>query len=123
MIHAAFTQEKDKSVKHSPMAEICHRSMLPGGAPAPVDHPFLNPLHPDWPKFSGIELPPVFVAVAEKDNIKEGSEKYYEALKKAGKDAQFFVSEHEEHCFHLLPNRSEAGELLEKKMIEFINKV
>lgn len=97
-----------------------YKSALPPGAI--WDHPCLNPVHPHCPKLSETDLPPVFVAVAERDVLREGGEGYYEELKKAGKEAELFESKAEGHCFHLYPPRSAAAEALEKKMIDFMEK-
>ena len=70
---------------------------LPEGADK--DHPFSNPVRPSSPPLSTLVYGRMLVIVAEMDLLRDHGISYYEALKKAGKDAAFFMTEGEDHVF------------------------
>lgn len=130
IIHPAFPQEKPETESISADSDLSslrvhfyHTSALPPGAP--FGHPLMNPLHADSPiKLSDITLPPLLVAVAEKDPLRPGDLAYFHALQNCGKNVQLFESHGVGHCFHTNPgNSASAVEMLENAMIEFIRKL
>ncbi|TKY49758.1 carboxylesterase 15 [Spatholobus suberectus] len=64
---------------------------LPVGATK--DHPITCPMGTVAPPLEGLKLPPVLLCVAEME--------YYEAMKKANKDVELFVSKGMTHSFYL----------------------
>ncbi|KAJ8423627.1 hypothetical protein Cgig2_001694 [Carnegiea gigantea] len=65
------------------------------------DHPITCPMGPAAPPLSGLHLPPILYYVAENDLFIDKNMEFYEALKKAGKDVQLFVSHNMTHSFYL----------------------
>ncbi|KAK2385976.1 putative carboxylesterase [Trifolium repens] len=63
------------------------------------DHPFTCPMVA--PPIDGLKLPPFLLCVAEKDLMRDTEMEYYEAMKKANKEVDLFVSKGMTHCFYL----------------------
>eukprot|EP00250_Pteridium_aquilinum_P014043 c21744_g1_i1 orf=616-1668(-) len=128
LMHPAFPQEEPQGADDLTQARVrfYHKSSLPPGAP--FGHVLMNPLHRDSPvKLSQIALPPLFVAIAEKDPLRPGDLAYFHALLDAGHKAQLFESHGVGHCFytHLDLERSAAAaaEMLENAVVGFIQKL
>eukprot|EP00249_Psilotum_nudum_P024271 c29138_g1_i2 orf=154-1197(+) len=85
-------------------------------------HPLANPSHVDAPNFSQMDLPAMLLAVAENDLLCDKGLEYCEALKKAGKDVDLFVSEGKGHCFHLSDPLCEEADVLERRLIVFMER-
>lgn len=85
------------------------------------DHPFSNPLAADAPSLADAAIPPVMVAVASEDLLKDRGVAYYEALKKAGKEAELFMSENEGHVFFLQTEDADKVRPLFQGMANFLN--
>ena len=92
---------------------------LPEGADK--DHPFSNPVGPSSPPLSTLVYGRMLVIVAEMDLLRDRGISYYEALKKAGKDAAFFMTEGEDHVFHLFNPESENAPVMLKRISDFIH--
>jgi acetyl esterase/lipase len=92
---------------------------LPLGADR--DHPFCNPVGARSPALSTLVFPRMLVFVAEKDLLRDRGILYYEALKKAGKDVDFVMTEGENHVFHLMNPKSEKAPILMKRISNFID--
>eukprot|EP00249_Psilotum_nudum_P006749 c20023_g1_i1 orf=186-1202(+) len=89
---------------------------------ANCDDPACNPLSRGAPSLSEISLPCALVAVASEDFFKERGVRYYEALLEAGKDAKLFISDNEDHEFHLdAPPESENALLFLNQLIDFVH--
>jgi acetyl esterase/lipase len=65
------------------------------------DHPFTCPMGTAAPPIDGLKLPPFLLCVAEKDLMRDTEMEYYEAMKKANKEVDLFVSKGMTHCFYL----------------------
>ncbi|XVF67605.1 hypothetical protein PTKIN_Ptkin10aG0134800 [Pterospermum kingtungense] len=65
----------------------------------------------------------VIVMVAEKDELRNRGEAYYETLVKngCGGNVEFFESKGEDHCFHVFHDNDNA-EALKNQMVDFIKK-
>jgi acetyl esterase/lipase len=72
---------------------------LPEGATK--DHPFTCPMGPQAPPLETVPLPPMLVAVAEKDLIYDTNIVYCEALRAAGKEVEVLVNRDMSHSFYL----------------------
>jgi len=99
--------------------EIVWSIALPAGADK--DHPFCNPVGPRSPALSTLVYGRMLVFVAEKDLLRDRGILYYEALKKAGKDADLFMTEGEGHVFHLYNPNSENAPPMLKRISDFIH--
>lgn len=100
---------------------------LPVGATK--DHPITCPMGAAAPPLEGLKLPPVLLCVAEMDLIRDTEMEYYEAMKKANKDVELFVSIGMTHSFYLNkiavdldPNVGAQTEALICKVKDFIEK-
>lgn len=65
------------------------------------DHPITCPMGPNAPPLSGLHLPPIMYCVSDKDLLIDTQMEFYEALKKAGKNLELFVSNNMTHSFYL----------------------
>jgi len=65
------------------------------------DHPFACPMGDGAPPLSGLKLPPFLLCLAEMDLIFDTEMEYYEAMRKANKDVELFVSKGVTHSFYL----------------------
>ncbi|KAG1338364.1 putative carboxylesterase 17 [Cocos nucifera] len=70
---------------------------LPIGATK--DHPITWPVGEAAPALEGLRLPPLLVAVAEGDLLRDRELEYCEAMRKAGKEVEVVVSRDVGHCF------------------------
>jgi acetyl esterase/lipase len=65
------------------------------------DHPFTCPMGAGAPPLDSLKLPPFLLCVAEKDLLWDTEMEYYEAMKKANKEVDLFVSKAMTHSFYL----------------------
>ncbi|KAL6620246.1 hypothetical protein ACP70R_035385 [Stipagrostis hirtigluma subsp. patula] len=72
---------------------------LPEGATK--DHPFTCPMGPQAPPLESVPLPPLLVAVAEHDLIRDTNLEYCDALRAAGKDVEVLINRGMSHSFYL----------------------
>jgi acetyl esterase/lipase len=72
---------------------------LPEGATK--DHPYTCPIGPQAPPLESVPLPPMLVAVAEKDLIYDTNMEYCDALRNAGKEVEVLVNRGMSHSFYL----------------------
>ncbi|KAF0922757.1 hypothetical protein E2562_001146 [Oryza meyeriana var. granulata] len=72
---------------------------LPEGATK--DHPYTCPMGPNAPPLESVPLPPMLVAVAEHDLIRDTNLEYCDALRTAGKDVEVLVNRGMSHSFYL----------------------
>ncbi|CAN6351019.1 unnamed protein product [Urochloa humidicola] len=72
---------------------------LPEGATK--DHPFTCPMGAQAPPLESVPLPPMLVAVAENDLIRDTNLEYCDALRAAGKDVEVLVNRGMSHSFYL----------------------
>ncbi|KAH7281117.1 hypothetical protein KP509_36G031100 [Ceratopteris richardii] len=128
LLHPAFPQEAPRSSVELSNVKVMffHKSALPPRAP--FGHPLMNPLHPDCPDdLSQLRLPPALVAAASNDPLLPGDVAYFQALRRAGHEAQFIESQGMGHCFHTSYDESSpafAGSIsaLEAAMVAFIKR-
>ncbi|TVU19356.1 hypothetical protein EJB05_35500, partial [Eragrostis curvula] len=72
---------------------------LPVGATK--DHPFTCPMGSQAPPLESVPLPPLLVAVAENDLIRDTNLEYCNALRAAGKDVEVLINRGMSHSFYL----------------------
>ncbi|XP_040380207.1 probable carboxylesterase 15 [Oryza brachyantha] len=72
---------------------------LPEGATK--DHPYTCPMGPNAPPLESVPLPPLLVAVAEHDLIRDTNLEYCDALRAAGKDVEVLINRGMSHSFYL----------------------
>lgn len=87
-----------------------------------TEHPFANPFCASAPSIADAALPPrSLVAVASKDILAARGLAYHRALVEAGKEAKLFISQDEEHVFHLYQVDSKNVPLFLDELRDFIN--
>lgn len=101
------------------LQDLCWRLSLPPGSDR--DYPTCNPRGPRSPDLREVPLPPVLVAVAGLDSLKERGLLYYELLKSCRKEAELMEAEGEVHAYHIFYPRSKAARLLQDRMSQFIH--
>lgn len=108
VIHPGFVRSRrSKSERENPetpmltveMMDKCLAMGLPVGSDK--DHRYTCPMGSPSPELVGLKLPAMLVCLAEKDLMVETQREYYEAMKKAKKEVDLFVSEGMGHCFYL----------------------
>ncbi|KAL6909962.1 hypothetical protein ACP4OV_001220 [Aristida adscensionis] len=72
---------------------------LPEGATK--DHPFTCPMGTQAPPLESVPLPPLLVAVAENDLIRDTNLEYIDALRAAGKEVEVLINRGMSHSFYL----------------------
>ncbi|XP_052185690.1 probable carboxylesterase 15 [Diospyros lotus] len=107
-IHPGFVRsQRSKSELEQPESPFLTLDMvdkfLKLGLPVGTtkDHPLTCPMGAAAPPLAGLKLPPMMFCVAENDLIKDTEMEYYEALKKANKDVELFISSGMGHSFYL----------------------
>uniref|UniRef100_A0A0D9WGG5 Alpha/beta hydrolase fold-3 domain-containing protein n=1 Tax=Leersia perrieri TaxID=77586 RepID=A0A0D9WGG5_9ORYZ len=65
------------------------------------DHPYTCPMGPNAPPLESVPLPPMLVAVAEHDLIRDTNLEYVDALRAAGKEVELLVNRGMSHSFYL----------------------
>ncbi|GAB2221839.1 hypothetical protein Droror1_Dr00013030 [Drosera rotundifolia] len=94
------------------------------------DHPITCPMGTEAEEpMETLRIPPMLLCLAEKDLIRDTEMEYFEAMKKAGKDVELFVSEGMTHSFYLnkiavdmdRKTKMETDRLIEK-IVEFVVK-
>jgi acetyl esterase/lipase len=81
------------------MLDKCNAMALPVGATK--EHPFTCPMGPQAPPLESVPLPPMLVAVAENDLVRDTDLEYCDALRAAGKEVEVLLSRGMSHAFYL----------------------
>lgn len=103
------------------IVDKCLALSLPEGSTK--DHPITCPMGEAAPPLEGLSLPPMMVAVAERDLISETNFEYCEAMKKAGKDVEVVVSEGMGHWFYLNKFVGESDAVTGKRTTELVEAI
>lgn len=107
-VHPGYVRSKrSKSELENPQSPFLNLHMvdkflslgLPEGSTK--DHPVTCPMDPGAPPLEGLKLPPFLLCLAEKDLIIDTEREYYEAMKKAKKEVELYVSPGMTHSFYL----------------------
>ncbi|KAL8208692.1 hypothetical protein R6Q57_008104 [Mikania cordata] len=97
-------------------------AFMPLGEPYNRDHPIINVSGPNGVDISGIDFPPTLVVVAGFDVLRDWQIRYYQWLKKSGKDAYLVDYSNMFHTFYIFPELPESDQLL-VEVKDFIHKV
>ncbi|PIN14065.1 Arylacetamide deacetylase [Handroanthus impetiginosus] len=135
-IHPGFCRSKrSKSELEQPetpfltldMVDKFLKLALPVGATK--DHPITCPMGEAAPRLEEVNLPPYLYCVAEQDLVKDTQMEFYEAMKRANKEVEMFVSHGVSHSFYLNkialeidPKTGEETQKLFQGIKEFVNK-
>ncbi|KAK7364218.1 hypothetical protein VNO80_12718 [Phaseolus coccineus] len=95
------------------------KAFLPSGSDR--DHEVVNVSGPNAVYISGLDYPKTLLVVAGFDPIKDWQRRYYEWLRKSGKDIEIIEYPNMIHGFHLFPILPEASQFL-SHVNHFINK-
>ncbi|XP_058782813.1 probable carboxylesterase 15 [Vicia villosa] len=107
-IHPGYARsERSRSENEMPQSPFLTLDMLdkflslslPNGSNK--DHPITCPMGKAAPPLSSFKLPPFLLCIAEKDLLRDTQMEYYEAMKKANKEVELFVSKEMTHSFYL----------------------
>ncbi|KAI7725460.1 hypothetical protein M8C21_025465 [Ambrosia artemisiifolia] len=98
------------------------KAFLPLGEPYNRDHPSINISGPNAGDISKVDLPPTMVVVAGFDILRDWQIRYYEWLKKSGKEAYLVDYPNMFHAFYLFPELPESDQLM-SEVKDFIQKV
>lgn len=100
---------------------------LPEGATK--DHPITCPMGEAAPPLETLKLPPYLYCMADHDLVRDRELEFYEAMKKANKEVELFMSHDVGHSFYLNkiavdsdPKTAEETRKLFQGIIQFINK-
>ena len=116
LIKGVFEASFHPSMERRP--NTYRRLMLPEGAD--MDHPLVNPLHPNAPTLRDIHLPPSLIVIAELDGLCAPGRYYADVLKQYGHDVDVHFTAGRGHCFYLRdPSLVESGRLFEH-LVAFI---
>ncbi|KAJ0024056.1 hypothetical protein Pint_07183 [Pistacia integerrima] len=95
------------------------RMFLPEGADR--DHPAANIFGPKSEDISGLKFPATIVIVGGFDPLQDWQKRYYEGLKKAGKEAYLIEYPNAFHAFYSVPELEEASLFIDE-VREFMKK-
>ncbi|XP_044476078.1 probable carboxylesterase 18 [Mangifera indica] len=87
--------------------DLLWRMFLPEGADR--DHPAANVFGPKSKDISGLKFPATIVIVGGFDPLQDWQKRYYEGLKKAGKEAYLIEYPNAFHAFYSIPELEEAS--------------
>ncbi|KAF2284157.1 hypothetical protein GH714_019624 [Hevea brasiliensis] len=109
------------SEQHFPY-RVC--SFLYPSAPGGIDNPMINPVVEGAPSLAGLGGSRLLVSVAEKDELRERSTLYYNAVKESGwKGAVELIEvEGEDHSFHIFNYKTKNAKHLIKRLASFLPK-
>lgn len=113
----------DKSSKELELAYKIWEFVYPD-APGGPDSPLINPVGAGGTGLCRVGCGRVLVIVAEKDELRDGNVRYYEAVKKSGfkGEIELFEVKGEGHCFHIFDPVSENAKLVFEKLVSFLRK-
>ncbi|KAI3709251.1 hypothetical protein L2E82_39011 [Cichorium intybus] len=98
------------------------KAFLPEGEGFNRDHPIVNVSGPNAVDISEKDLPPIMVVVGGFDALHDWQKRYYDWLKKSGKEAYLLEFPNMCHAFYIFPELPESAQLIEQ-MRDFIHKV
>ncbi|KAL8473907.1 hypothetical protein ACS0TY_030680 [Phlomoides rotata] len=85
------------------------KALMPG---VDRDHPVINVSGPNADDISDLHFPPTMVVVAGFDSLKDRQIRYYEWLKKSGKEAYLVEYPNMIHAFYIFPELPESSKLI-----------
>lgn len=103
-----------------PRTDWLWRVFLPEGSNR--DHPAVNVSGPNCLDISGMAFPETVVFVGGFDPLKDWQRRYYEWLKKSGKEASLIEYPNMVHAFYVFPELPEATQLI-MQVRDFVTKL
>lgn len=103
-----------------PRTDWLWRVFLPEGSNR--DHPAVNVSGPNCLDISGMAFPETVVFVGGFDPLKDWQRRYYEWLKKSGKEASLIEYPNMVHAFYVFPELPEATQLI-MQVKDFVTKL
>ncbi|KAI3496095.1 hypothetical protein L1887_38445 [Cichorium endivia] len=119
--------ESEIRLAGAPLVSIKHtdwmwNAILPQSEGFNRDHPIINVSGPNALDISEIDLPPIMVVVGGFDVLLDWQKRYYEWLKKSGKEVYLLEYPNMCHFFYVFPELPEAEQLI-AQVRDFIHKV
>lgn len=96
----------------------CWKALLPDGSDR--DHPAVNVSGPNAENISDLDFPDAIVFVCGLDPLKDWQRRYYEWLKRSGKEATLVEYPNMFHAFYLFPEVPESSTLF-SRVKEFVD--
>ncbi|OMP01116.1 Alpha/beta hydrolase-3, partial [Corchorus olitorius] len=93
-----------------PRTDWCWKAFLPKGSNR--DHAAANVSGPNAEDIAGLDFPATMVVVGGFDPLKDWQKRYYEWLRKSGKEASLIEYPNMIHAFYIFPNLPEASQLV-----------
>ncbi|GJW47022.1 probable carboxylesterase 18 [Tanacetum coccineum] len=119
--------DSEKELERAPLVSLkqCDwywNALMPPAEGYNRDHPIINVSGPNAMDISRIDFPPTVVVVARFDALRDWQKRYYEWLKKSGKEA--YLAEYPNMChgFYVFPELPESEQVI-SQIKEFIQKV
>lgn len=97
------------------------KAFLPEGGGMDRDHEVINVSGPNAEDISKLDFPATMVVVAGFDSLKDWQKRYYEWLKRSGKEAYLLEYPTMIHAFYIFPELPEAKQLVSQAR-QFIQK-
>ncbi|KAK6150678.1 hypothetical protein DH2020_015610 [Rehmannia glutinosa] len=88
------------------------KAFMPPGEGMDRDHEAINVSGPRAADISKLDFPATMVVVAGFDSLKDWQTRYYEWLKKSGKEAYLVEYPNMIHAFYIFPELPESGQLI-----------
>ncbi|KAK9062969.1 hypothetical protein SSX86_016839 [Deinandra increscens subsp. villosa] len=104
------------------LTDWCWNAFVPLGEPYNRDHPVINVSGPNALDISKMDFVPTMVVVAGFDTLYDWQIRYYQWLKKSGKEAYLMDYPNMFHGFHLFPELPECNQFI-SEMKTFVHKV
>ena len=90
----------------------CWKAFMPAGEGFDRDHPIINVSGAKAVDISNMDFPATMVVVGGFDVLKDWQKRYYEWLKKSGKEAYLVEYPSMCHAFYAFPELPESGKLI-----------
>lgn len=97
------------------------KAFMPPGEGIDRDHEVINVSGPNAADISKLDFPAIMVVVAGFDSLKDWQTRYYEWLKKSGKEAYLIEYPNMIHAFYIFPELPESAHLISETK-QFIHK-
>ncbi|XP_061988856.1 probable carboxylesterase 18 [Rosa rugosa] len=109
--------ESETRLKNMPLVNIertdwMWKAFLPEGSDR--DHPVANVFGPNAVDISGVDFPATVVFVGGLDQLQDWQKRYYEGLKKRGKQAELVVFPNAIHTFYAYPELDDSSVFIHK---------
>ncbi|KAL1314877.1 hypothetical protein HN51_041686 [Arachis hypogaea] len=97
----SYMESEESTMLTRDMVDKLMDLAVPEPSATTKDHPIISPMGPQAPLLAGLRLPAMFVAVGEKDLMRDTQLEYCEAMKDAGKEVEVVVFDSMPHCFYV----------------------